>query len=155
MRYLCDPFGLSTFVNFATVHFVLSVPLCNKALNCTIGLVALKDLPDTPLCKTHQTLTPISFPPKRTPFFVTIESSAAHSQFSSSTTDSATPSPSLATMLLNQSSGDAAESRKAKAAPAKEDEDHISKLDIRVGIVRSVTTHPDAESLYIEQSKKR
>ncbi|KAF9976417.1 hypothetical protein BGZ73_008619 [Actinomortierella ambigua] len=31
------------------------------------------------------------------------------------------------------------------------DEDHIAKLDIRVGIVRSVERHPDAESLYIEQ----
>ncbi|KAF9145087.1 hypothetical protein BGX30_010342 [Mortierella sp. GBA39] len=63
-------------------------------------------------------------------------------------------------MLLNQSSGVASESRnankaaqqqKSKTAPAQEDEDHISKLDIRVGIVRSVTAHPDAESLYIEQ----
>ncbi|KAF9438649.1 hypothetical protein BGZ76_006210 [Entomortierella beljakovae] len=31
------------------------------------------------------------------------------------------------------------------------EEDHVSKLDIRVGIVRSVAMHPDAESLYIEQ----
>ncbi|KAG0239045.1 hypothetical protein B0O80DRAFT_497496 [Mortierella sp. GBAus27b] len=31
------------------------------------------------------------------------------------------------------------------------EEDHIAKLDIRVGIVRSVAAHPDAESLYIEQ----
>ncbi|KAG9069165.1 hypothetical protein KI688_010061 [Linnemannia hyalina] len=81
-------------------------------------------------------------------------------QSSSSTADSTTASPSLASMLLNQSSGVASESRKAnkvaqqqqsKAAPAQEDEDHISKLDIRVGIVRSVTAHPDAEALYIEQ----
>ncbi|KAG0297011.1 hypothetical protein BGZ96_007895 [Linnemannia gamsii] len=79
------------------------------------------------------------------------ESSATHTQSFSSTTDSTASSPSLASMLLSQSSGDASESRKAKAAPAKEDEDHISKLDIRVGIVRSVTRHPDAESLYIEQ----
>lgn len=88
-------------------------------------------------------------------FFVTIESSTAHTQSVSSTTDSATSSPSLASMLLSQSSGGASESHKAKASPAKEDEDHISKLDIRVGIVRSVMTHPDAESLYIEQGKTR
>ncbi|KAF9906037.1 hypothetical protein EC991_001119 [Linnemannia zychae] len=77
-----------------------------------------------------------------------------------SSADSTTASPSLTSMLLNQSSGDASDARKTKAtqqqqsnaaAPALEEEDHISKLDIRVGIVRSVTTHPDAESLYIEQ----
>jgi len=34
-----------------------------------------------------------------------------------------------------------------------DDEDHISKLDIRVGVVRSVANHPDAESLYIEQGE--
>ncbi|KAG0043286.1 hypothetical protein BGZ83_011629 [Gryganskiella cystojenkinii] len=33
----------------------------------------------------------------------------------------------------------------------QEEEDHIAKLDLRVGIVRSVANHPDAESLYIEQ----
>ncbi|KAF9337869.1 hypothetical protein BGZ91_009205 [Linnemannia elongata] len=86
--------------------------------------------------------------------------STAQNQSPSSTADLATASPSLASMLLNQSSGDASESREtnkaaqqqqSKAAPVQEDEDHISKLDIRVGIVRSVTAHPDAESLYIEQ----
>ncbi|KAF8948594.1 hypothetical protein BGZ47_003858 [Haplosporangium gracile] len=91
-----------------------------------------------------------------------IESSETRNQ-SSPTTNSTSASPSLASMLLNQSSGDASELRKAnkvaqqqqqqqsKAAPVQDDEDHISKLDIRVGIVRSVTAHPDAESLYIEQ----
>ncbi|KAG0241571.1 hypothetical protein BGW41_005731 [Actinomortierella wolfii] len=39
-----------------------------------------------------------------------------------------------------------------KNGDSKDDEeDHISKLDIRVGIVRSVERHPDAESLYVEQ----
>ncbi|KAF9125392.1 hypothetical protein BGW39_007425 [Mortierella sp. 14UC] len=78
-----------------------------------------------------------------------------------SSADSTAASPSLASMLLNQSSGNASDTRKTKAdqqqqskaaaAPTLEEEDHISKLDIRVGIVRSVTAHPDAESLYIEQ----
>ncbi|KAK3845913.1 MAG: hypothetical protein J3R72DRAFT_363898 [Linnemannia gamsii] len=64
-------------------------------------------------------------------------------------------------MLLNQSSVDPSDVRKTKATTqqqqskavtsSQEEEDHISKLDIRVGIVRSVTAHPDAESLYIEQ----
>lgn len=103
------------------------------------------------------------FPPKSL-FFVTIGTSTAQNQSPSSTADLATASPSLTSMLLNQSSGDASESREtnrasqqqqSKAAPVQEDEDHISKLDIRVGIVRSVTAHPDAESLYIEQSKTR
>lgn len=98
------------------------------------------------------------FPPK-SPFFVTIEVSTNQNQSSSAMADSTTASPSLASMLLNQSSGDASESRKANKAAqqqqSKEDEDHISKLDIRVGIVRSVTAHPDAESLYIEQGKTR
>ncbi|KAF9928678.1 hypothetical protein FBU30_002199 [Linnemannia zychae] len=75
--------------------------------------------------------------------------------------DSKSTSPSLASMLMNQSSGDASDSRKVKDAEQQkqqqqqkgpqDEEDHISKLDIRVGIVRSVTQHPDAESLYIEQ----
>ncbi|KAF9980893.1 hypothetical protein BGZ65_004555, partial [Modicella reniformis] len=72
-------------------------------------------------------------------------------------------SPSLTTMLLNQSSvnnpiiNNVAPSPPAKLKVIKvnnvesSEEDHISKLDIRVGIVRSVAAHPDAESLYIEQ----
>lgn len=106
----------------------------------------------------HQTLTPTSLPSKIAIFFVTIETSTTQNQSSSSTADSTSASPSLASMLLNQSSGDASESRKANKAAqqqSKEDEDHISKLDIRVGIVRSVTAHPDAESLYIEQGKRQ
>ncbi|KAG0365350.1 hypothetical protein BC939DRAFT_460060 [Gamsiella multidivaricata] len=67
-------------------------------------------------------------------------------------------------MMLNQSSVDKSSSGNevissqttkpktaANAAGAQEEEDHISKLDIRVGIVRSVSAHPGAESLYIEQ----
>ncbi|KAI8599681.1 hypothetical protein EDD21DRAFT_307652 [Dissophora ornata] len=66
--------------------------------------------------------------------------------------------------MLNQSSVDKSsasdtipsQSTKTSDAPSKKtdkqsEEDHISKLDIRVGIVRSVSAHPDAESLYIEQ----
>ncbi|KAG0374906.1 hypothetical protein BGX24_009768 [Mortierella sp. AD032] len=78
-----------------------------------------------------------------------------------SSADSTTASPSLTSMLLNQSSVDPSDVRKTKATTqqqqsqaatsSQEEEDHISKLDIRVGIVRSVTAHPDAESLYIEQ----
>ncbi|KAK3829346.1 MAG: hypothetical protein J3Q66DRAFT_364367 [Benniella sp.] len=65
-------------------------------------------------------------------------------------------------MLLNQSSvANPILNSVASPQPSTKDtvannteqseEDHISKLDIRVGIVRSVSTHPDAESLYIEQ----
>ncbi|KAF9192438.1 hypothetical protein BGZ51_005632 [Haplosporangium sp. Z 767] len=72
----------------------------------------------------------------------------------------AAASPSLASMLLNQSSTNNSSStptsstipNKAKNQKAEQvEEDHISKLDIRVGIVRSVAQHPDADSLYIEQ----
>ncbi|KAF8986275.1 hypothetical protein BGZ46_006897 [Entomortierella lignicola] len=41
--------------------------------------------------------------------------------------------------------------KKSSNEKQEEVDDHISKLDIRVGIVRSVTAHPDAESLYIEK----
>ena len=66
-------------------------------------------------------------------------------------------------MVLNLSStestgsGEAAASSRPKTpnpkAPkaAQDVEDHIAKLDLRVGIIRSVANHPDAESLYIEQ----
>lgn len=73
-----------------------------------------------------------------------------------------TTSPSLASMLLNQPSTNNSSStptsstipNKAKNQKTEQDdEDHISKLDIRVGIVRSVAQHPDADSLYIEQGK--
>ncbi|KAG9322529.1 hypothetical protein KVV02_003041 [Mortierella alpina] len=75
-------------------------------------------------------------------------------------------SPSLASMLLNStapslsSSTDEATHLKPNKTSSKttqdkteqqEEEDHISRLDIRVGIVRSVSGHPDADSLYIEQ----
>ncbi|KAG0260896.1 hypothetical protein BG011_001550 [Mortierella polycephala] len=71
-----------------------------------------------------------------------------------------TTSPSLVSMLLNQPSTNNSSStptsstipNKAKNQKTEQDdEDHISKLDIRVGIVRSVAQHPDADSLYIEQ----
>lgn len=52
------------------------------------------------------------------------------------------------------SSSPNATSAKPKASKNETvDEDHIAKLDIRVGIIRSVSTHPDAESLYIEQGE--
>ncbi|KAF9570644.1 hypothetical protein EC968_001531 [Mortierella alpina] len=75
-------------------------------------------------------------------------------------------SPSLASMLLSSATPSLSSSTEEAAAqkPNKrssksmqdktepqEEEDHISKLDIRVGIVRSVSGHPDADSLYIEQ----
>ncbi|KAG0037020.1 hypothetical protein BGZ82_003268 [Podila clonocystis] len=61
--------------------------------------------------------------------------------------------PSLISLMENQTS---AQGKKPKAdtkdkSPLTSEEDHISKLDIRVGVVRSVAHHPDAESLYIEQ----
>jgi len=76
----------------------------------------------------------------------------------------ASGSPSLTSMMLNQSSvanpiinsvASPQPSTKNTVANNTEqsEEDHISKLDIRVGIVRSVSTHPDAESLYIEQGE--
>ncbi|CAO3563539.1 unnamed protein product [Mortierella alpina] len=77
-------------------------------------------------------------------------------------------SPSLASMLLSSttatsplsSSTDEGASQKPSKMSVRsvqdkteqqEEDDHISKLDIRVGIVRSVLGHPDADSLYIEQ----
>ncbi|KFH71681.1 hypothetical protein MVEG_01976 [Podila verticillata NRRL 6337] len=63
--------------------------------------------------------------------------------------------PSLIALMENQTS---AQGKKPKAdikdkspTATNDEEDHISKLDIRVGVVRSVANHPDAESLYIEQ----
>ncbi|KAF9935924.1 hypothetical protein BGZ67_002869 [Mortierella alpina] len=76
-------------------------------------------------------------------------------------------SPSLASMLLSsttpplssstdeatppKSNKTSSKTRQDKTEQQEEEEDHISKLDIRVGIVRSVSGHPDADSLYIEQ----
>ncbi|KAG0203624.1 hypothetical protein BGX28_004147 [Mortierella sp. GBA30] len=59
-------------------------------------------------------------------------------------------------MLLNQSSSASSSSVDQIISQKhnnleQQEEDHISKLDIRVGIVRSVVPHPDADSLYIEQ----
>ncbi|KAF9116107.1 hypothetical protein BGX27_004905 [Mortierella sp. AM989] len=71
--------------------------------------------------------------------------------------------PSLTSMMLDQFKSEKSTSSDVLALPSnkpdnkhdsklgQEEEDHISKLDIRVGIVRSVAAHPDAESLYIEQ----
>ncbi|KAI1313806.1 hypothetical protein EDD11_002513 [Mortierella claussenii] len=78
------------------------------------------------------------------------------------TLESTRASPSLTSMILNQSNVDRPSSSETnstatestdsiKVKKSLEEEDHISKLDIRVGIVRSVAAHPDAESLYIEQ----
>ncbi|KAF9999511.1 hypothetical protein BGZ79_006861 [Entomortierella chlamydospora] len=74
-------------------------------------------------------------------------------------------SPSLTSMMLDQFNSEKSSSSDLAALPPtkhnkksnnkakqeEEEEDHISKLDIRVGVVRSVAVHPDAESLYIEQ----
>ncbi|KAF9964067.1 hypothetical protein BGZ70_006981 [Mortierella alpina] len=82
--------------------------------------------------------------------------------------EAASNSPSLASMLLGStttvpplsSSTDEAAPEKPNKTSSRsvqdkteqqEEDDHISKLDIRVGIVRSVLGHPDADSLYIEQ----
>lgn len=73
-------------------------------------------------------------------------------------------SHSLTSMLLNQSSvknpivNNVAPSQSTTTSTPvnnaeQSEENHISKLDIRVGIVRSVAAHPDAESLYIEQGQ--
>ncbi|KAG0346655.1 hypothetical protein BG004_001149 [Podila humilis] len=70
--------------------------------------------------------------------------------------DSVQLTPSLTSMMESQTP---AKVEKSKAKPNDTSqstqtgaaEDPVSKLDIRVGIVRSVTQHPDAESLYIEQ----
>ncbi|GJJ75713.1 hypothetical protein EMPS_08071 [Entomortierella parvispora] len=74
-----------------------------------------------------------------------------------------TPSPSLTSMVLNLSSmestssaEEAVSSRPKTINPtasktAQDNDDHVAKLDLRVGIVRTVANHPDAESLYIEQ----
>ncbi|KAF9275684.1 hypothetical protein BGZ68_010592 [Mortierella alpina] len=71
---------------------------------------------------------------------------------------SSSSSPSLASMLLSStttpppSSSTKTNSKSTQdKTEQQEEDDHISKLDIRVGIVRSVLGHPDADSLYIEQ----
>ncbi|KAF9359154.1 Aminoacyl tRNA synthase complex-interacting multifunctional protein 1 [Mortierella sp. AD094] len=83
----------------------------------------------------------------------------------SPTPESPVSSPSLTSMMLDQfnseksSSGDLValsptkhdKKSSNKVRQEEEEEDHISKLDIRIGVVRSVAVHPDAESLYIEQ----
>ncbi|KAG0326209.1 hypothetical protein BGZ99_009916 [Dissophora globulifera] len=75
----------------------------------------------------------------------------------------ATTSPTLTSMMLNQSMVDSSPPGELVALPPivpnhttskkieQDGEEFIDKLDIRVGIVRSVARHPDAESLYIEQ----
>ncbi|KAG0253962.1 Aminoacyl tRNA synthase complex-interacting multifunctional protein 1 [Actinomortierella ambigua] len=70
-------------------------------------------------------------------------SSATMSTSSSSSTGPVTsPKTKKETSHTNMKTGSGA---------GEEEEDHISKLDIRVGVVRSVERHPDAESLYVEQ----
>ncbi|KAG0327362.1 hypothetical protein BG000_000992 [Podila horticola] len=61
--------------------------------------------------------------------------------------------PSLISLMENQTSSQGKKPKtdtKEKSSSSGDEDDHISKLDIRVGVVRSVANHPDAESLYIE-----
>ncbi|KAF9427505.1 hypothetical protein BGZ94_004770 [Podila epigama] len=74
---------------------------------------------------------------------------------SATTVEASQATPSLTSLmekpLATEGKKSKSDSKKSPQGANDVEEDHISKLDIRVGIVRSVANHPDAESLYIEQ----